>query len=60
MLTRQQLEIINRKGPRYPLQIAEKDYLLSLVLQIITTSPFGKILVFKGGTALVLLFSQIP
>lgn len=52
MLTRQQLEIINRKGPRYPLQIAEKDYLLSLVLQVITTSPFGKILVFKGGTAL--------
>ena len=26
LLTRQQLEIINRKTLKYPLQIAEKDY----------------------------------
>lgn len=52
MMTRQQLEIINRKSVRYPLHIAEKDYLLALVLQVITTSPLGKTLVFKGGTAL--------
>ena len=52
MLTRQQLEIINRKSLRYPLHIAEKDYFLALVLQIIVASSTGKALIFKGGTAL--------
>lgn len=52
MLTRQQLEIINRRSLRYPLHIAEKDYFLALVLQTIAASPVGKILIFKGGTAL--------
>jgi len=52
MLTRQQLEIINKKSLKYPLQVAEKDYLLALVLQVITNSKFGKALVFKGGTAI--------
>ena len=52
MLTRQQLEIVNRKSLRYPLHIAEKDYFLALVMQIIAASPTGKTLIFKGGTAL--------
>jgi predicted nucleotidyltransferase component of viral defense system len=52
MLTRQQLEIINRKSLRYPLHIAEKDYFLALVMQIIEASSTGKTLIFKGGTAL--------
>ena len=52
MLSRQQLEILNRKSFRYPLQIAEKDYVLALVLQLINQSQLGKKLVFKGGTAL--------
>lgn len=52
MLTRQQLEIINRKSLRYPLHIAEKDYFLALVMQIIVASQIGKTLIFKGGTAL--------
>jgi predicted nucleotidyltransferase component of viral defense system len=52
MLTRQQLEIINRKSLKYPLHIAEKDYFLALVLQVITNSTLGKTLIFKGGTAL--------
>ena len=52
MLSRQQLEIINRKSLKYPLHIAEKDYLLALVLQVITNSALGKTLIFKGGTAL--------
>ncbi len=52
MLTRQQLEIINKKSLKYPLQVAEKDYLLALVLQIITDSKIGKTLTFKGGTAI--------
>jgi len=52
MLSRQQLEILNRKSFRFPLQIAEKDYVLALVLQLINQSQLGKKLVFKGGTAL--------
>lgn len=52
MLTRPQLEIINRKSLRYPLHVAEKDYFLALVMQIIASSSIGKTLVFKGGTAL--------
>lgn len=52
MITRQQLEIINRKTLKYPLQIAEKDYFLTLVLQIISNSALKDILIFKGGTAL--------
>jgi predicted nucleotidyltransferase component of viral defense system len=52
LLTRQQLEIINRRTLKYPLQIAEKDYFLAVVMQIISKSSLGKTLVFKGGTAL--------
>jgi predicted nucleotidyltransferase component of viral defense system len=52
LITRQQLEIINRKTLRYPLQTAEKDYFLALVTQIISQSPLGDMLIFKGGTAL--------
>lgn len=52
MLSRPQLEIINRKTLRYPLQIAEKDYFLTLVMQIISESSLSDALVFKGGTAL--------
>lgn len=52
MMTRQQLEIINRRTLQYPLQIAEKDYFLTLVLKIISESELGSRLVFKGGTAL--------
>ena len=52
MITRQQLEIINRKTLKYPLHIAEKDYFLTLVMQIISASSTGKALIFKGGTAL--------
>ncbi len=52
MITRQQLEIINRRTLKYPLQIAEKDYFLATVLKVITESALGSSLVFKGGTAL--------
>ncbi|MEI6462171.1 MAG: nucleotidyl transferase AbiEii/AbiGii toxin family protein [bacterium] len=52
LLTRQQLEIINRKSLKYPLHIAEKDYFLSLAMLTISNSNLGKILIFKGGTAL--------
>ena len=52
LLTRQQLEIINRRTLRYPLQIAEKDYFLAVVLKVISESSLGRTFVFKGGTAL--------
>ncbi len=52
MITRQQLEIINRRTLKYPLQIAEKDYFLALVIQIITQSTLKNTLIFKGGTSL--------
>jgi|SRR5271157_1532510 len=51
-LSRSQLEIINRKTLKYPLQVAEKDYFLTLVMQIISGSSLGETLVFKGGTAI--------
>jgi len=58
MITHQQLEIINRKTLRYPLHIAEKDYFLALVLQIITKSALKNTLIFKGGTALHHLYLE--
>ena len=50
-LTRRQLEIINRRTLRYPLQIAEKDYFLALAIQQLYHSPLKDKLIFKGGTA---------
>jgi len=52
LITRRQLEIINRKTLQYPLAIAEKDYFLALVMQIISLSSLKDTLIFKGGTAL--------
>ncbi len=52
MLTRQQLEVINRKTLRYPLRIEEKDYFFVLVLQLMSNSHLRETLFFKGGTAL--------
>ncbi|MCX6035601.1 MAG: nucleotidyl transferase AbiEii/AbiGii toxin family protein [Chloroflexi bacterium] len=52
LLDRPRLEVLNKRGPKYNLQDAEKDYFLALVMQIISQSPLGDKLVFKGGTAL--------
>lgn len=52
MLSRVQLEVINRQDLRYPLGFAEKDYFLALTLQILYSSSIANALVFKGGTAL--------
>lgn len=51
-LTRAQLEIINKRTLRYPLQVAEKDYFLALAVQKIARSSLERELVFKGGTAI--------
>jgi len=47
-ISRQQLEIINRKTLRYPLQVAEKDYFLALVMQVITGSNLGILWYLRG------------
>lgn len=52
IISRQQLQLINRKRLSYPLDIAEKDYYLTLAMQRIAGSDLGATLVFKGGTAL--------
>ena len=52
LLNRRELEVINRRNFQYPLAIAEKDYFLALVCQIIYHSSLKRKLIFKGGTAL--------
>lgn len=52
LLSRAQLSITNKNSLRYPLAIAEKDYFLAIVLQIIYSSKLKDSLVFKGGTAI--------
>lgn len=52
LLSRRELEIINRKNLRYPLAIAEKDYMLLVVMSIISNSDLKEKLIFKGGTAI--------
>ena len=52
LLSRAQLSLINKNNLRYPLAIAEKDYFLAVVLQIIFSSKLKDSLVFKGGTAI--------
>lgn len=51
-ITKQQLQLINRRHLRYPLDVAEKDYYLAEALRLISQSRLGGNLVFKGGTAL--------
>lgn len=51
LLDRAQLELLNRKGLRYHLQDAEKDYFLAIILSILYNSKLKETLVFKGGSA---------
>jgi predicted nucleotidyltransferase component of viral defense system len=52
MINKQQMQVINRKRLKYPLDIAEKDYYLALAVQLISESRLSDVLVFKGGTAI--------
>jgi predicted nucleotidyltransferase component of viral defense system len=52
LLDKAQLTVINRNNFVYPLAVAEKDYFLTVVLQIIYHSKLKDKLVFKGGTAI--------
>jgi len=51
-ISRQQLEIINRKNLHYPPPIAQKDYFLAIALGLIYSTDLKDRLIFKGGTAL--------
>jgi predicted nucleotidyltransferase component of viral defense system len=52
LLSKQDLNILNRRGHKYNLAVAEKDYFLAVVSKIIFDSSLRKKLVFKGGTAI--------
>ena len=52
LLDRPRLEILNKRGPKYHLQDAEKDYFLAIILKLLYSSEFKNDLVFKGGTAI--------
>ncbi len=52
LLNRAQLELLNKRGLKYHLQDAEKDYFLAVILSIFYDSEFREDLVFKGGTAI--------
>lgn len=52
LLDRSRLELLNKNGPKYHLQDAEKDYFLAIILSILYSSEFKGALVFKGGTAI--------
>ncbi|RJQ32237.1 MAG: nucleotidyl transferase AbiEii/AbiGii toxin family protein [Actinobacteria bacterium] len=58
LLNKAQLSIINKNNFRYPLQTAEKDYFLAVVLKIIYSSILKDKLVFKGGTAIHHLYLE--
>jgi predicted nucleotidyltransferase component of viral defense system len=52
MITKRQLQIANQRSLKYPLDIAEKDYCLAEAVKLISESPLGEKIVFKGGTAI--------
>lgn len=52
LLSRSELQFINKKALKYDLATAEKDYMLALTLDIINKSRLKDVLVFKGGTAI--------
>ena len=51
LLDKSSLSIFNRRL-KYPLAIAEKDYFLAIVMQLICNSSIRDKLIFKDGTAL--------
>ena len=52
ILTRRQLEVINRRSLNYPLPAAEKDYYLALAAKTVVNSVLQEKLILKGGTGL--------
>ncbi len=52
LINKAKLIAVNRKQLGYPLHIAEKDYFLTIVMQIVSESKLATDLIFKGGTAI--------
>jgi predicted nucleotidyltransferase component of viral defense system len=52
LLSKEQLQAINKNTLKYSLAEAEKDYFLAVVSKVINESELSKKIVFKGGTAL--------
>jgi len=52
LLSKQQLQILNRRSLKYGLGVAEKDYFLAVVSKIIYDSDLRDKIIFKGGTAI--------
>ncbi|HVC36646.1 MAG TPA: nucleotidyl transferase AbiEii/AbiGii toxin family protein [Candidatus Dormibacteraeota bacterium] len=52
LLSREQLQVINKRTLKYNLAEAEKDYFLTVVSKVINESELAKKIVFKGGTAI--------
>ena len=52
LLDRPRLEVLNKRGPKYNLQDAEKDYFLAVILSVLYSSGLKDVLVFKGGERL--------
>ena len=49
LLDRPRLEVLNKRGLKYHLQDAEKDYFLAVILSIFYDSELKDTLVFKGA-----------
>jgi len=52
LISKQKLQLINRKLLKYSLATAEKDYFLGLALKVLEGSVLFNKLIFKGGTAI--------
>lgn len=52
LITKRQLDVVNRKNFRYALAYAEMDYFLAIVSKVIYDSELKNRIVFKGGTAI--------
>ena len=58
LLDRARLELLNKRGLRYNLQDAEKDYFLAVALDMFYSSKLKDDLVFKGGTAIYHCYTE--
>lgn len=52
LISRDRLEYVAKKVLSYPLHDAEKDYFLTLIMELVAQDQLSDRLVFKGGTAI--------
>lgn len=58
IISREKLEYVAKRILNYPLHDAEKDYFLTIVMQMISNSALSEKLVSKGGTAIYHCFLE--